>query len=405
MSPDLLPIEDAQAIVTDVASGRLGTETLSIEAALDRVLAAEVRAAADIPGFASSAMDGFAIRDLQAGARLTLVGESRAGRPFQGSLSAGQAVRISTGAVVPLDAAAVVRQEDVSVSDGAIEIGVASAPGDNVRRPGEDMHRGEVILEAGVRIGAAELGAAVAAGAGELVVAVRPAVTVLSTGDELRAPGEPLGPGEIHNSNRPMLAALVTRCGGVPAAAAVRDGVLPDDLAATRMALEGALDVSDVVIVSGGVSVGPHDHVKPALSQLGVSEHFWGVALQPGKPTWFGSLGRKLVFALPGNPVSAAVTFSLFARPALEVLLGARPLTAPVPEARLAESVRRNPLRDQALRVRLEQQDGVPVVTPAGAQGSHLLTSILRADCLAIVPRGEGQLEAGTPVRLEPLPV
>jgi molybdopterin molybdotransferase len=405
MSPDLLPIEDAQAIVTDVAADRLGIETVPIGTALDRVLAADVRAGADIPGFAASAMDGFAIRDLEAGARLILVGESRAGRPFPGSLSPGQAVRISTGAVVPRDAAAVVRQEDVSVSDGTIEIGVASAAGDNVRRPGEDMHSGEVILEAGVRIGPAELGAAVAAGAGELDVAVRPAVTVLSTGDELRAPGEPLGPGEIHNSNRPMLAALVTRCGGVPAPAAVRDGVLPDDLPATRRALEAALEVSDVVIVSGGVSVGPHDHVKPALGELGVTEHFWGVALQPGKPTWFGSLGRKLVFALPGNPVSAVVTFSLFTRPALDALLGARPLTAPVPEARLAGPVRRNPVRDQALRVRLEQQDGVAVVTPTGAQGSHLLTSILRADCLAIIPRGEGQLQAGTPVRLQALPV
>jgi molybdopterin molybdotransferase len=247
----------------------------------------------------------------------------------------------------------------------------------------------------------------VAAGIGELSVAVRPRVGVLCTGDELRPPGAPLGPGQIHNSNSVVLNALVAHCGGRPvdvSPAGLADGHLPDELDATVQALEHALAESDILIVSGGVSVGLHDHVKPALSRLGVTEHFWGVALQPGKPTWFGSRHGKLVFALPGNPVSAAVTFALFARPALDALLGARPELPPLLEVRLGQEVRRNPERDQALRVRLETHDGVPVAVPAGAQGSHVFTTLLRADCLAIVPRGDGMLAAGQLVKLETMP-
>lgn len=405
MSRPLLPIDEARALVLQVAGSRRGTEMLPVSAALDRVLATDVAAEGDIPRFPSSAMDGYAVRDLAAGLVLQVVGESRAGEPYPGELQPGQAVRISTGAMVPGAGVAVVRQEDVTAEDGRVEIHVASKPGQNLRMPGEDMHAGQLVLTAGTRLRAPQLGAAVAAGAGELSVARQPMVSVLCTGDELRPPGAPLGPGQIHNSNAVVLQALIAHCGGLPSDRSSADGVLRDDLEATERALDRALSDSDVVIVSGGVSVGPHDHVKPALGRLGVSEHFWGVALQPGKPTWFGSRGEKLVFALPGNPVSAAVTFTLFARPALEALLGAHPERAPLPEARLGQDVRRNPERDQALRVRLEMRDGVPVVLPAGAQGSHVFTTLLAADCLAIVPRGRGMLEAGQPVKLEPLPV
>ncbi len=405
MSRRLLPIDEARALVLQVAGSRRGTETVPISAALDRVLAADVTAAADVPRFPSSAMDGYAVRDLAAGAVLTVAGESRAGGPYPGELQPGQAVRISTGAMVPDAATAVVRQEDATAQDRRVEIHVPPEPGQNLRMPGEDMRAGQLVLTAGTRLRAPQLGAAVAAGVGELSVARRPLVSVLCTGDELRPPGAPLGPGQIHNSNAVVLRALVTHCGGLPSDASTANGLLPDELEATEQALDQALSVSDVVIVSGGVSVGPHDHVKPALSRLGVTEHFWGVALQPGKPTWFGSRGEKLVFALPGNPVSAAVTFSLFAAPALDALLGAQPERVPLPEARLGQDVRRNPERDQALRVSVELRDGVPVVLPAGAQGSHVFTTLLSADYLAIVPRGQGMLEAGQPVKLEPLPV
>lgn len=402
MSRGLLPIDDAREIVTRIAGRRLGVEPVGIDEALGRVLAADVVSDGDVPRFPSSAMDGYAVIDLDAGMELELVGESRAGHPFDGSLVSGQAIRISTGAQVPGAARAVIRQEDIRADGRMILTEAEPRAGQNIRMPGEDMQAGEVVLTAGRRLGASELGAAVSAGAGQLSVARRPTVTVLSTGDELRAPGERLQPGQIHNSNAPVLRALVTRCGGQPRPGPV--DVLPDDRIETERALREALEGSDVVIVSGGVSVGPHDHVKPALISLGVIEHFWGVALQPGKPTWFGSREDTLVFGLPGNPVSAAVTFSLFARPALDVLLGAVPQAPPLPKAFLAQDVSRNPAREQAIRVRLELSDGRVTVRPTGAQGSHLFTSLLRADCLAIIPRGEDDLPAGSAVRLEPLP-
>ncbi len=249
-------------------------------------------------------------------------------------------------------------------------------------------------------LGAAELGAAVSAGVAELTVYRRPRVQVLCTGDELRAPGEPLGPGEIHNSNAPMLDALAAAEGAIVGGAKR----LPDDRAATEAGLASALDAADVVIVTGGVSVGPHDHVKPALANLGVEEVFWRVALQPGKPTWFGRRGGVLVFGLPGNPVSAVVTFSLFVRPALAALQGRTEGTPLESEAVLGAAVRRNPDREQAVRVRLERRNGKLVATPNGPQGSHIVTSLLGADALAFVPAGEGELEAGAAVALEPLP-
>jgi molybdopterin molybdotransferase len=400
VSTPLISIDQARARIRERIAGRLGSEKVPIDRALDRVLATAVRAAGDAPPFPSSAMDGYALPVAGGPAAFALVGESRAGAPFGAPLAPGEAVRISTGAAVPAGTASVIRQEDVTVLPDRIETQVAVDPEANIRHAGEDMLRGALVLEAGTRLGPAQLGAAVAAGAGALTVARRPRVTILCTGDELRSPGETLGPGEIHNSNAPMLSALATHCGATVEVAPT----LPDDPAPTQAELREALSHSDVLIVSGGVSVGPHDHVKPALLALGVTEHFWGVALQPGKPTWFGSRGGQLVFALPGNPVSSAVTFALFVRPALDALQGAAPLAAPVPEAELAVPVRRNPGRDQAIRVRLEHGDGRPRVIPTGAQGSHLFSSLLLADALAVIPAGSGTLEAGSRVRLERAP-
>ncbi|MFZ1993958.1 MAG: molybdopterin molybdotransferase MoeA, partial [Solirubrobacteraceae bacterium] len=224
---------------------------------------------------------------------------------------------------------------------------------------------------------------------------------VLCTGDELRAPGEPLGPGEIHNSNAPMLTACAQRAGAITSPARR----LPDDRQATTDGIGAALAESDVVIISGGVSVGPHDHVKPALDALGVQEVFWSVALQPGKPTWFGvpSAGRPLVFGLPGNPVSAVVTFSLFVAPALAGLQGAPSPEPPRLTAILAESVERNPRREQMIRVRLTDEGDAVRAYPNGAQGSHILTSLLGADALALIPCGEGELPSGATVTLHAL--
>ena len=329
-----------------------------------------------------------------------MVGESRAGTPSAAALGDASAIRISTGGAIPAGATAVIPQENVEVRDGTILTQTVVMAGDHVRDAGEDMRSGETVMRAGMTLGAAELGAAVAAGAAELSVYRRPRVQVLCTGDELRAPGEPLGPGEIHNSNAPMLDALAAAEGAI-AGTARR---LPDDRAATEAGLASALDAADVVIVSGGVSVGPHDHVKPALAGLSVEEVFWRVALQPGKPTWFGRRGAVLVFGLPGNPVSAVVTFSLFVRPALAALQGRTEEHLLEPEAVLGVAIRRNPDREQAVRVRLERRNGKLVAVPNGPQGSHIVTSLLGADALAFVPAGEGELEAGAAVALERLP-
>ena len=399
MPTPLLTIAEARELVLGAVEP-LGAETVEVGDAVDRVLAVDLEAAGDVPPFPCSAMDGYAVLPGPAERRLSVVGESRAGTPTLQPLGEGQAIRISTGAAIPAGATAVIPQENVDAGEGEIVTRASVHEGDNVRDRGEDMRAGTGVLRSGSVLGPAELGAAVAAGAGRLTVAIRPRVHVLSTGDELKAPGEPLGPGEIHNSNGPMLIALAEHQGAICAP----PGRLPDDRAATEAGLRTALEAADVVILSGGVSVGPHDHVKPAMESLGVEQVFWRVALQPGKPTWFGRRGSTLVFGLPGNPVSAVVTFGLFVRPALAALQGRAPERLLESEAVLATAVPRNPDREQAVRVRLERQNGRLMATPNGPQGSHLVTSLLGADALALIAAGEGEIEAGATVTLEPLP-
>jgi molybdopterin molybdotransferase len=394
-----ITISQAREIVQSAVRS-LGTETVAVEDGLGRVLAEQVRATSDVPPFPCSAMDGYAVKSGPAGRTLAVVAEARAGSPAQRAVDDGEAVRISTGAAIPRGTDGVIRQEDVERRDNVIVTAAETSPGTNIRRAGEDLQAGSAVLGPGTMVGTAELGAAVSAGAGSLTVARRPHVAVLCTGDELREPGESLGPGQIHNSNGPMLRALAQRAGGIGHGYEI----LPDDAEATRAGLALALERAEVVIICGGVSVGPHDHVKPALASLGVKEMFWGVSLQPGRPTWFGDRNDKLVFGLPGNPVSAVVTFTLFVRPALLAAQGWTPRGLLEDRGRLAVPVKRNPKREQALRVRLERRDGQALVTPNGPQGSHLITSLLGADALAFIPPGEGELPAGAEVALEELP-
>jgi molybdopterin molybdotransferase len=394
--PTPITIEVARERVL-AACVQFGAEPVAVGDALDRVLAEALSAAGDVPPFVNSAMDGFAVKAGASSGTLRIVGEARAGLPTDVALGAGEAIRISTGAPLPAGADAVVALEDVREAAGTIDVGVEIAPGQHVRRAGEDLRAGTVVLEAGTRLGPAELGVAVGAGAGTVACARRPRVAIVCTGDELREPGAPLRPGEIHNSNAPMLAALAARAGASPRA----PRVVRDDRAATEAALEEALAEADVVIASGGVSVGPHDHVKDALAELGVTERFWRVSLQPGKPTWFGTRGRQLVFGLPGNPVSSFVTFVLFARPALLALQGADPLPSRE-QAMLAAGVERR-AREQVLRVRLEQHDGRLLATPNGSQRSHVSSSLAGADALAFVAPGAGGAPAGASVPVERL--
>jgi molybdopterin molybdotransferase len=391
----------AELIAIDAARERvlaavrpLPTEPVRLDAALGRALAEDVESSVDVPPFDSSAMDGFAVV-AGPGAELRVVDESRAGHPAGTAVEEGTAVRISTGAQVPPGANAVVPVERTDSRDGAVAV-PDTEPGANVRRAGEDVRNGDTVLRAGTVLGPAELGVLASLGRAEARCAARPRVALLVTGDELAEPGEPLGPGRIWSSNAYALAAQVVPTG----AELVRRETVADTAQGTRAALERALGEADLVCVSGGVSVGPHDHVKDALATLGVEQSFWGVRLKPGKPTWFGFREGVLVFGLPGNPVSAMVTFHLFARPALRALQGADPGDSRA-SAVLDEAFPRNPRRDQAVRVRLRAgADGLHAV-PTGEQGSHMLTSMLGAGALALVRAGEGEVEAGERLEIE----
>jgi molybdopterin molybdotransferase len=389
----LLTIDEARARVLGAVTA-LDAEELPIAAALDRVLAEDVVAAHDVPSFANSAMDGFAVRSGQAGRELRVVGESRAGAPAEMPVLEHEAIRISTGAALPDGADAILPAEDADDRGGAVVPRIDLPSGHHVRGPGEDLRAGTVVLRAGTVLGAAELGLAVEAGRATVRCARAPRVAVLATGDELVAPGEPLKHGQLHNSNAVTLGALARRAG----ADLVDTAAVADDAELTRAAIERVLDAADVVLLTGGVSVGPHDHVKPALAALGVEEVFWRVALRPGKPLWFGRRGAQLVFGLPGNPVSAMVCFLLFARPALRAMQGA-PAQPERGRAVLAEAVPRQQSREEAVRVRLD--DGRAL--PTGPQGSHQLHSMLGAEALAIVPRGDGEMPAGAEVEIEPI--
>jgi molybdopterin molybdotransferase len=391
---DLIPVAEARSRVLE-AVGRLPAETVPVADALGRVLAEDVESPISVPPFDSSAMDGYALI-AGAAAELELIGEARAGHPAEAPVRPGAAIAISTGASVPDGATAVVPVERTEAAGAAVRV-PDTEPGANIRRAGEDIAAGETVLRAGQALEPAALGVAASVGRAELSCARRPRVALLVTGDELTDPGEPLAPGGIYSSNGYALAGQVERAG---ATLAMRERVA-DTAQATRAALHSALDDADVVVVSGGVSVGPHDHVKPALADLGVEQRFWGVSLRPGKPVWFGTLGDKLAFGLPGNPVSAMVTFQLFVRPALAALQGADPSISRT-SARLEQAVARNPRREQAVRVRLAAgDDGWRVSPTKGAQGSHVLTSMLGANALALIAPGEGEAAAGELVEVE----
>ena len=370
-----------------------------LEDSYGRFIGRDVAAALDLPPFVSSAMDGFAVRAGDTPGTLAVVGESAAGSPFEGELGAGQAVAISTGAVVPVGADAIVPIEAVELAPGAVIVAVGTETGAFVRYAGSDIERGAPMLAAGTRIGPAQIGAAAAVGLGELPCRRRPRVAILSTGSELVQPGSALGDGEIYDANGPMLRAALRTSGAevtrIPAAADTRE--------AHRAALEQALE-HDVVISSGGVSVGEHDLVRDVGFELGVREVFWRIAMRPGKPLAFGVRDRALLFGLPGNPVSTLVGFELFVRPALLSLQGAHNPRPPFGTGVLASDVKRLAERDDLIRVQVLDGSGrQTVVTPLRGQQSHQIAVTAQADGLALIPRGSGELRGGTEVQYLPL--
>jgi molybdopterin molybdotransferase len=391
--PTLLSIDEALARV--LARIRpLEAEQVLVADAAGRVLAEDVRSRVDLPPFPSSAMDGFAVRAADTPGRLPVVFRIAAGAPADRRLASGEAMEISTGGAVPDGADAVVPIEVVVTSDDDIEIKDAVAAGAHVRPVGGDVRIGAPLLPAGTTLGAAQIGALAAAGVAEVACARRPRVVVLSTGTELRAPGEELGAGQIYESNGPMLAAALASAGAV----VERVGPVADDEGEHRLALERGLD-ADVLVSSGGVSVGPHDLVRRILGELGVEEDFWGVAVRPGKPVAFGTRGATLVFGLPGNPVSSLVAVELFVRPALLALQGAARPGPNYERARLATPVRRNGRRDELVRARTSNAGGETEIEPVSGQESHMIARAAAANALVLVPQGEGEIAAGETVR------
>ncbi len=412
----------------------LPVEEVGLGEALGRRLAADAVAAGPSQPFDNSAMDGFAVRaadldgaDGHAPVALAVIAESRAGHPAARALGPGEAIAISTGAMLPQGADAVVRVEDTSPAGGAaagsgegaapdggegaaagpgegaapgrdrgrVLIGAAVAPGANVRRAGEDVAAGETVLRAGAELGPAELGTLATIDLDPAPVRRRPRVAVVTSGDELTPPGRELAPGGIRDSNARTVPALARLAG----AEVVSVAWAPDEPDATRAVLAAALE-ADVAIVCGGVSVGAHDHVKAALAALGAEQVFWRVALKPGGPTWFGTRGATLVFGLPGNPVSVIATFLLFARPALIALAGGEP-AARRTTARLGAAYEKPTDRAHAVRCRLELGPDGWTAWPLPRQGSHVLTSMLAADCLAVIPTDSPGLAAGETVEVE----
>jgi molybdopterin molybdotransferase len=373
----------------------LPAERVPLDAAAGRVLAEAGLAAVDLPPFASSAMDGFALRAADTPGTLPVVARIAAGRPAERELRAGEAMAIATGGAVPEGADAVIPIEYVVENDNDIELAEPVAPAANVRPRGGDVRAGESVAGAGSRLGPAQLGALAAAGIAEVACGAQPRAAVLATGTELRRPGEPLGPGEVYEANGLILASQLASAG----AQVERLAAVADDEDAHRQALARGLE-HDVLVTSGGVSVGPHDLVRQVERELGVEEVFWRVAVKPGKPVSFGVRGSTLVFGLPGNPVSSLVGFELFVRPAVLALQGHRDPLPRFEPGRLGAAAKLNPHRDQLVRARTRPgDDDAHVLDPLGGQESHMIVRAAEADVLVLLPRGEGELPAGAPVR------
>jgi len=390
----MLPFADALQRIIESAP-LMASERVDLALGIGRVLAEDLMAGAALPGFDYSAMDGYAVAlSAFTGAgpwSLPVRGESRAGA-LAAPLVPNHACRIFTGAPLPEGANAVVMQEDVTRTDDVATFVVAPPLGAHIRRRGEDLAQGALALGKGTRLTPFQIGLAAAVDRSELLVARRPRVAILCTGEELRSPGSPATPGSIPDSNGPSLAAMVAAAGAIPVLAP-RTG---DTLAATEAALRGALRSCDLLLTVGGVSVGEHDLVRAALANVGAELEFWKVKIRPGKPLAFGRHGETLILGLPGNPVSAQITFALFGMPLLRAMQGDR---NPIPargRARLQNALRQNPGRTGFYRAQLQGD----LAIAASNQASGSAASLAHADALLILPAESTGLAAGESVEL-----
>ena len=390
---ELLTFEEALACILERAKP-LTSEVVPLEHAVGRVVAEPARARADLPPFPSSAMDGFAVRGAETPGTLPISARVAAGSPSPAPLEPGSAAAIATGGAVPEGADTIVPVEQAVEEADRVRIAEPARADAHIRPRGGDVRAGEMVISAGARLGPAQIGALAAAGVAEVSCARRPRVVVLATGSELRAPGDTLEPGQIFESNRPMIAAVLRSSG----AAVESLPVVRDDEPAHRSALEQGL-AADVLVSSGGVSMGPHDLVRRVAAELGVEEVFWGVAVKPGKPLSFGVRGESLVFGLPGNPVSALVGALVFVRPALNALQGAADPGPSFQVGRTKISLCRNLHRDEFVRARRELTEKGVDLEPVAGQESHMIVRAASAEALIHVPRGAGEIVAGSAVR------
>jgi molybdopterin molybdotransferase len=401
--PDTLSAEDAEHRIQALVRPVGGCEKVAVRTALNRTLAEEVHSTVNVPAHTNSAMDGYAVRssDLPADdsrVTLTVIGTAWAGRPYHGTAKQSQCVRIMTGAKIPEGTDTVIMQEQAECTDNTVEIGPGHKPGQNVRRAGEDLGIGEVAVPAGKRISPAELGLFASLGIAEVKVARRLRVAFFSTGDELRSIGETLAEGEIYDSNRYTLHGMLARLH----VELLDMGVIADQKNALNEAFQSAASMADVVITTGGVSVGEADFVKEILAETG-NVDFWKLAIKPGRPLAFGTVNDALFFGLPGNPVAVMVTFYEFVQPALRRMMGQSDVRPPRFKVPCRSRLRKRPGRMEFQRGHLQlEDDGSLSVSRTGAQGSGMLSSMSSANCFIVLPTESDNVEPGDMVDVEP---
>lgn len=398
----LLSVQQALDYIHAALQPIEGFEQRALRDALGRVLAADILSPIDVPPHANSAMDGYALRaaDLPAAdkAKLQVIGTAYAGHPYDGSLGAGRAIRIMTGANIPAGADTVIMQEQVERDGDLIQVNTGHRQGENVRQAGEDIATGQAVLTRGRMLTPADLGLLASLGIAEVKVTRRLRVAFFSTGDELRSLGEPLEEGCIYDSNRYTLYGMLMRLG----VEIIDMGVVRDRREDVAAAFNQAAAVADVLLTSGGVSVGDADYVKETLDSLG-QVNFWKIAMKPGKPLAFGRLGKTVFFGLPGNPVSSMATFYQIVQPALRQLMGQQALTPLRLHVPCVTLLKKAPGRADYQRGILEYDtSGRLVVRSTGPQGSHVLSSMSKANCFIILPAEAGNIAAGDLVEVEP---
>lgn len=399
-TPGLLPISQAlEAMLSNISPLR-DSQNLPLLEAYGKVLARDLISPIQVPPGDNSAMDGYALRaeDLARSDTLELIGTSMAGAPFVGEVTSGQCVRIMTGGIIPKGADAVVMQENTQVKQHTIRFLEHVRPGNNIRRGGEDIQRGARVLQQGLRLQGAHLSLLASVGIAEVAVLRPVTVGLIATGDELTAPGQPLAPGGIYESNRYALHAMLSQLG----AKVIDFGIVKDDKPSLRQAFSRADGQCDLVISSGGVSVGDADFVKDILDEMG-QINFWKVAIKPGKPFAFGKLNKAWFCGLPGNPVSSYVTFQQLVVPVLQTLAGEQATPAEHFVAQAAAAIRKRPGRTDYQRGIYYRDDaGTLWVKPNGKQGSGIMSSIAHANCYIVLAQDDGDIAVGQNVKIQP---